>query len=126
MQCTGVPLCGTFLILDLELERSPPPYNYNTKYISPPRVFDTPSSHSNFNSNSRSNFKNVPHNCTPVNCKVHCNSIGCNLSFAIYSVQYCNLIFYCAMQNTSFCSVSTPDCSESGKLVATFHGQKKQ
>ena len=29
-----------------------PPYNYNTKYTSLPRVFDTPSSHSNFNSDS--------------------------------------------------------------------------
>ena len=32
-----------------------PPYNYNTKYTSPPRVFDTPSIHSNFNSNVNSN-----------------------------------------------------------------------
>ena len=31
-----------------------PPYNYNTKYTSLPRVFDTPSSHSNFNPNSNS------------------------------------------------------------------------
>ena len=33
-----------------------PPYTYNTKYTGPPRVFDTPSSHSNFNPNSNSNF----------------------------------------------------------------------
>ena len=32
-----------------------PPYSYNTKYTSLPRVFDTPSSHSNFNSNSKKN-----------------------------------------------------------------------
>ena len=34
---------------------APPPYTYNTKYTGPPRVFDTPSSHSNFNPNSNSN-----------------------------------------------------------------------
>ena len=33
-----------------------PPYNYNAKYTSLPRVFDTPSSHSNFNSNSNPNL----------------------------------------------------------------------
>ena len=32
-----------------------PLYNYNTKYTSLPRVFDTPSSHSNFHPNSNSN-----------------------------------------------------------------------
>ena len=39
-----------------------PPSNYNTKYTSLPRVFDTPSSHSNFNPNPNSklnsNIKN--------------------------------------------------------------------
>ena len=32
-----------------------PPYKYGAKYISLPRVFDTPSSHSNFHPNSNSN-----------------------------------------------------------------------
>ena len=32
-----------------------PTYNYNTKYTSTPRVFDTPSSYSNFNPNPNSN-----------------------------------------------------------------------
>ena len=59
-----------------------PLYHYNTKCTSLPRVFGTPSSHSNFNSNSKANFKNAPHNCKPKNCKVHCN-----FRFAILGLQ---------------------------------------
>ena len=56
--------------------------------------------------NSKSNFKNVPHNCIPVNCIAHCNLIVnylicnsggscnyvvCNYWYAIISVQYCTI-----------------------------------
>ena len=43
---------------------SKPPFNYNAKYTSIPRVFDTPLSHSNFhpNSNSNSNLNSKPKN----------------------------------------------------------------
>ena len=45
-----------------------PPYRYGTKYTGPPRVFDTPSSHSNFNPNSNSNFNSKLKNKTIFFC----------------------------------------------------------
>ena len=74
-----------------------PPYNYNTKYTSLPRVFDTPLSHSNFNFNSNSNFEILPNNCTPVNC----NYVVCNyvVPSGTLWVQLCgSAIMWCAIR----------------------------